>query len=89
MKIILCLVALMFEGGSPKRDMRASIIKMLEEGAAQAALSLIEEAVAFGGEAILEDGLSPSLYHYAGIASQMLGDLDSAIAGYRKALEVL
>jgi hypothetical protein len=88
---IVVLLLSLPRGGYPqaRSELRTSVVKNLEAGAAQAALGLIETAVAHGGEASLEDGLTPSLFHYAGIASQMLGDLSSAVAGYRKALEVL
>ena len=31
-----------------------------------------------GGEAVFRDGLTPPLYHYAGLAFHLLGDLESA-----------
>ena len=35
----------------------------------------------------LEDGEKPSLYYYAGMAHQMLGDLEAAVAAYGIAIK--
>jgi len=65
-------------------DVRTEVVSLLEAGDAANALRFMESVVAQGIE--LEDGHHPTLYYYAGVAHQLLGDLEMAVAAYGEAL---
>ena len=67
-------------------SVRQRTIALLNRGDARGALRLLQASMKRPANT-LDDGMTPSLWHYAGLANHMIDDLESAEVAYSKAVQ--